>query len=283
MASDTFGVDESERAAIHDFFIHATMPILVQEGDQFGIIATGTLFKIAGKSFLITAAHTLDEFHPSRWCYPTHPRRGRIHTLGFADYVRPNQSGLDVCVVQLNDPEVIATLEANWRFLTLENVWLPDASADAVLLAGYPSARAQYTDENLQGRIFIIRQKMRDDVPSEASASADPLIRGIDVFIDYQDAVNEYTGENISRVHIGGMSGCSVWAYRKRGWRSHTFWSPEASLRVIGIQSAYLENKYVRAKSWGVMLNLLAHFDSEIQIARDAFVTDLFTKITPHQ
>lgn len=250
MATEAIGVSAYERAAIHDFFIHTTMPILIQEGDQFGIIATGTLFKIAEKSFLVTAAHTMDEFHSSRWCFPTHPRKGKIYTLGVGDYVRPSEPGLDVCVVELKDPEVIATLDLNWRFLTLNNVWLPDSSADAVLLAGYPSRRSHFVDDNLQGRVFILRQKMRDEVPAEASTSAEPLIGGIDFFIDYRDAVNEYTGENISRVHIGGMSGCSIWAYRERGWASHTFWSPEASLRVIGIQSAFLENKYLRAKSW---------------------------------
>jgi hypothetical protein len=97
--------------------------------------------------------------------------------------------------------------------------------------------------------------------------------------MDYQDAMNEYTGENISRVHIGGMSGCSVWAYRKIGWASHTFWSPEVPLRVIGIQSAFVENKYLRAKSWGGVLNTLAHFSEDVQIERDKFVTAMFAKL----
>ena len=46
MDFDSIGANRSEKAAIHDFFIHATLPILIQEGDRFGTIATGTLFKI---------------------------------------------------------------------------------------------------------------------------------------------------------------------------------------------------------------------------------------------
>jgi hypothetical protein len=91
--------------------------------------------------------------------------------------------------------------------------------------------------------------------------------------------VNEYTGENISRANIAGMSGCSIWAYRQIGWASHTFWSPEVPLRVIGIQSGYVENKYLRAKSWGAVLNMLAILDDDIRIKRDQFVEQMFARL----
>ncbi len=282
MDFDSIGADESEKAAIHDFFIHATLPILIQEGSKFGIIATGTLFKIAGRSFLITAAHTMESYHPENWAFPTHPRKGTIHTIGVADYVKPSDASLDVCVIELKDPAVIAMLDANWRFLTLKNVWLPDLSADAVLLAGYPSARTKFEDANLHGKIFIVRQKYRDGVPPEVEHSSDPLTKGIDFFIEYQDAINEYTGENISSVHVGGMSGCSVWAYRRRGWASHSFWSAEVPLRVIGIQSAFVRNNYLRAKSWGAVLATLSLLDGEIREEVRLFI-ERFIALTGHR
>jgi hypothetical protein len=64
MDFDSIGANKSEKAAIHDFFIHVNLPILIQEGEKFGIIATGTLFKIAGRSFLITAARTMESHQP---------------------------------------------------------------------------------------------------------------------------------------------------------------------------------------------------------------------------
>jgi hypothetical protein len=264
--------------AFHEFLLHVTLPILFRKDENAGVIGNGTLFKIAGRSFLITAAHIMDDYPVADWAFPTHPRKGRSQGISTGEYVRPSEPGLDVCVIELKDPKVIAILDANWRFLTLNNVWLPDLSANAVLLAGYPSIRAQFDGENLSGKIFIVRQQYKDGDP-DIPEDADPLSQGVDFFIDYQDAVNEYTEENISRVHIGGMSGCSVWAYRQIGWASHMFWSPEVPLRVIGIQSGYVEGKYLRAKSWGAILNTLAGFDDAIKIERDEFVARMLARL----
>jgi hypothetical protein len=172
VAFNPIGESDYERWAIHEFFLRVTLPIVIAEGDQFGIIATATLFSIADKSFLITAGHILDTYEPGRWAFPTHPRKGTIHTIGAAEYVRPSEPELDICIIELKDPEVIRILRANWRFLTLDNVWLPDLSADAVLLAGYPSARAKFIDKDLHGKIFIVRQQFKDGVPAEASEAS---------------------------------------------------------------------------------------------------------------
>jgi hypothetical protein len=278
MAFNPIGVSDYERWAIHEFFLRVTLPILFRKDENVGIVGNGTLFKIAGRSFLITAGHIMDDYPVADWAFPTHPRKGRSRGISTGVYVRPPDPALDVCVVELQDPDVIATLDKNWKFLTLNNVWLADLSANAILLAGYPSIRAQFDGENLSGKIFIVRQQYKDGDP-DIPEGADPLSKGIDFFINYQDAVNEYTEENISRVHIGGMSGCSVWAYRQIGWAPHTFWSPEVPLRVIGIQSGYVAGKYLRAKSWGAILNTLAGFDDAIKIERDEHVARMFERL----
>jgi hypothetical protein len=36
-------------------------------------------------------------------------------------------------------------------------------------------------------------------------------------------------------------------------------------LRIIGIQSAYLHNKYVRGKQWGAILRGIGHIDEELR------------------
>jgi len=279
MSYDSMGESEAEKRAIHDFFISVTLPILIEETGQFGIAATGTLFKIAGRHFLVTAAHTYASFHPDSWHFPSHPRKGAIHTIGMAEYIQPgsNTGALDIAVLELKDPEAIAVLEMNWRFLTLENVWLPDYSADAVLLAGYPSVRTKFENDNLHARIFILRQKFRTEVPE--SALWHGLTNGVDFFVDYQDAVNEYTGEEVSAVSIVGMSGCSVWGYRKRGWVKHGFWSPEVCLKVIGIQSAESQGNYLRAKSWGTIIRMLQLLDPDIKAEAERAATDILAKL----
>jgi hypothetical protein len=76
MDFDSIGANKSEKAAIHDFFIHVNLPILIQEGEKFGIIATGTLFKIAGRSFLITAAQRWKAISPKIGPFRPTPERG---------------------------------------------------------------------------------------------------------------------------------------------------------------------------------------------------------------
>jgi len=281
MSRDSLGDDEAEKLAIHDFFIGVTLPILIQEDGQFGIAATGTLFRIAGRRFVVTAAHTYDTYHPDRWHFPSHPRKGAIRTIGPAEYIQPNvdRDALDIAVVELMDPDTIDELERNWLFLTLDDVWLPDRSADAVLLAGYPSVRTRFEKDDLRARIFVLRQKFRDPVPEAALKQG--LLKGVDFFIDCQDAVNEYTGEEVTAVSVKGMSGCSVWAYRKRGWAKWSFWSPRVPLRVIGIQSAEKRGDYLRAKSWGAVIRMLQLLDDEIRCEAERAAGIILAKLNP--
>jgi len=206
-------------------------------------------------------------------------RKGAIHTLGLAEFISPeDKDAFDIALIELKDPDSIAMLEKNWRFLTLDNVWLPDYSAEAVLVAGYPSERAQYQEQNLHARIFIVRQKYLAETPQGALAHG--LTKGVDFFIDYQDAINEYTGEIISKVSVKGLSGCSVWAYRKRGWITRAFWSPDVPLKVIGIQSSEKQGDYLRAKSWGAIVRLLQLLDPDVRVEAERAAALILSKIS---
>jgi hypothetical protein len=255
-----------ERSALHNFFIQVTFPILAPHGDQFCVIGTGTLFKIAGRYFLISAAHILDGYPPEKWCYPEGPHKGAIRTIGAAEFNRVKDDVIDICVVEIKDPETIAIVEKNWRVITLDNVWLPDLSADSVYLSGFPSVRAVYKDANLHGRIFLLRRSFRAEKPDMAKHSAEATRKGVDFFVDFtKPTINELTDEDVSDVAINGMSGCSVWAYRKRGWHSHKVWLPESVLCVVGVQSAYVRNDFLRCKSWGAVMTALFSLDKEIR------------------
>ena len=106
---------------------------------------------------------------------------------------------------------------------------------------------------------------------------------GVDFFIDYQDAVNEYTGEEVSAVSVKGLSGCSVWGYRKRGWVTRGFWSPEVPLKVIGIQSAEKRGDYLRAKSWGAIVRLLQLLDPDVRDEAERRAQQILSMISPKE
>ncbi len=256
---------EYENNALHNFFIHATLPLIAKIGEEFCVIGTGTLFKIAGRHFIVTAAHILEDFAADRWAFPTGPHKGTIMTLGASEFLKPNDESVDICVIELKDQDAIACLEREWRFLTLGNVWLPDLSATSVFLSGFPSVRAKFDGENLRGRLFVVRSNYYTGVPESAKSAKESVQTGVDFFVQFKNSVNELTGENVGDVQIQGTSGCSIWAYREQGWAKHGFWSPEVALRVIGVQSAYVRNDYLRVKNWGVVLRLLMSVDDDIR------------------
>jgi hypothetical protein len=229
---------DHEKNALRNFFIEVTLPIIAEVKDQFAIIGTGTLFKIAGRKFLITARHILDDFKVEQWAFPTAPDTGTLQLFGAGELITPNEDSLDICVLELRDTEAIKLLERRWRFLSLENVWLPDRSADAVFLSGFPSARAKWDGKQLRGRMFVVPTTYYPQPPASAKNSDSPVKPGVDFFLEFKKGINELTGEDISNVAMQGTSGCSIWAYRKRGWAPYTVWSPDVPLKLSAFSRA---------------------------------------------
>src|SRR5690242_20350750 len=108
METDSRALKEHERSAVRDYLIQVTLPIILEKDGQFGIAGTGTLFKIAGRHFLISAAHILDSLPPEEWAFGTTPGRGVIKTFGAAEFNRSTDPAVDVCVVELKDKNAIA-------------------------------------------------------------------------------------------------------------------------------------------------------------------------------
>jgi hypothetical protein len=177
---------------------------------------------------------------------------------------RPIDENADFSVIELTDPALIEVLELNYGFLTLENIWLPDLSADAIYIAGYPSERTRRYEKKVKGNLFVFRSQFRHDTPEAALRSEDAVTKGVDFFVAHRNGRNELTGEDVSREGLYGMSGCSVWGYREIGWAGYSVWSPEAVMRVIGVQSSFAKNEYIRAKSWGAILRLLGSIDEQM-------------------
>lgn len=120
-------------------------------------------------------------------------------------------------MIELTDPALIEVLELNYGFLTLENIWLPDLSADAIYIAGYPSERTRWYEKKVKGNLFVFRSQFRHDTPEAALRSEDAVTKGVDFFVAHRNGRNELTGEDVSREGLYGMSGCSVWGIEKLG------------------------------------------------------------------
>lgn len=63
-----------EASAIEQFALNVTVPILLEAGLEAALLATGTLFEIAERQFIVTARHIFDDvFDLTKVAYPENP------------------------------------------------------------------------------------------------------------------------------------------------------------------------------------------------------------------
>lgn len=252
-----------EAAAIERFALSVTVPILRGEGESAGLRATGTLFKIGGRAFLITARHIFDNLSDlSQLAFPESPIGGDLFTFGSFTVLKPNEAHLDVAAVELRSSEAVSMLEANWHFLTLQNVAAASSATSdgAVFVSGYPASLTEAESGWTKGRFVTAYTQRLPTVPAEAEP---PVFDELDLFYDYGRQATLLNGEEVETPELPGVSGASIWELRPlRG-----LWTPEEATRVVGIQSAYTHSKYIRAKSWWAVAKVLEQVDHTLAVA----------------
>ncbi|MCA8043593.1 hypothetical protein [Burkholderia seminalis] len=253
-----------ESAAIEKFALSVTVPIFLEMGDWGGLLATGTLFKIDERAFLITARHIFDDVQDaSKLAYPENPLRGGLYTFGSINILKPTEEHIDVAAIELLSPETVQRLNANWKFLGLANVASASmtTSDGSCFVSGYPESLTQNVQGWTKGKFVTAYTQRFHDVPPEARL---PVIPDLDLFFDYSDEGTSITGETVQTPELPGVSGASIWELVSS---TSSVWSPEAVTRVVGIQSAYVHSKYIRAKSWWAVAKVLEQADEQLAIA----------------
>lgn len=252
-----------EAAAIERFTLNVTVPIFVEAGNSGWLLATGTLFKVDGRSFLITARHVFDNLPDlTRLAYPENPIRGGLFTFGDFNVLKPNEEHIDVAAVELKSADTIARLEANWQFLSLQNVAAPSAVTGdgAFFVSGYPGSLTKTEFGWTKGKLATAYTQRLPMPPAEARP---PVLPGLDLFFDYGYEATSVSGEAIRTPELPGVSGASIWELRPVSG----IWTPEAATRVVGIQSAYIHSKYIRAKNWWAVAKILEQADQALAAA----------------
>lgn len=252
-----------EAAAIERFVLNVTLPIFLEVGDSGGLHATGTLFKIDGRSFLVTARHIFDDLPDlTRLAYPENPIRGGLFTFGSFNVLKPTEEHIDVAAVELKSADTIARLDRNWQFLSLENVAAPSrvTSDGAFFVCGYPASLTKTESGWTKGKLATAYTQRLPVPPVDA---APPIFPELDLFFDYGYEATSVTGESVKTPELPGVSGASIWELRPISG----VWTPETATRVVGIQSAFRHSKYIRAKSWWALAKVLEETDQALAAA----------------
>lgn len=250
-----------EVSAIEKFALSVTIPILVETADGVGLLATGTLFEIAERQFIITARHIFDDLPDlTKLAFPENLLKGGLNTFGSFQLAKPTEDHIDVAVMEIQNDNTISKLKSGWQFLSLSNVALPSiASTDgAFCLSGYPASLTKNEGGRLRGKFSTAYTQRIPDVPNEAKP---PVIPELDLFFDYGHDATSITGKKIQTPELPGASGASVWELKSS---SSPIWTPESVVRVVGVQSAFVHSKYFRAKNWWAVAKVLKQIDQNI-------------------
>lgn len=244
-------------SAVEQFAAKVTIPVLYDHPKALDQIGTGTLFEIDHRIFLVTAAHLFKDADPSNFSIPN-PLTTKLTTLGPYNIFRAKEENVDIAVLELLQESVIAHAKAGWCVLTLNNTG--HASQDGLFaLSGYPGERAKREGERIGGSLLTTYSNRILEIPEGARPPVHPRL---DLFFYYDLEVTKSNGATIKAPHLGGTSGAPIWEYREpaKTW----VWTPEQCLKFVGVQSAFLEGRYFRAKSWAAVLEILRQADESL-------------------
>ena len=254
-------LSSNEATAIERFALNATMPILIDVGGTTHLQATGTLFEIEGRVFVVTARHIFDDVPDlTTLAYPENPVKGGLYTLGSFEVLKPKEEHIDVAAIELKTPETISNLRAAWQFLSIKNVAPASSETEdgTFFLSGYPVSLAQSSHSWVKGAFVTAYTQRLPTVPKEAKAPVSPEL---DIFFEYGHEATSLSGQAVKTPKLPGTSGASVWKLMPV---INKVWTPEAATRVVGIQSTYFHSNYFRAKNWWAVAKVLEMADGQL-------------------
>jgi hypothetical protein len=259
-------LDKEVRDALGAFMASVCIPILYDhETKGTHQVGTGTLFILDNRLFLVTAAHLFDDFDPQsdqerlgRFAIPSRHTR-QLWSLGPYNLLRPKEKQYDVAALELHEPATIERATASWRILTLANT-ANAAPSGLFILCGFPEVR-----ERQVGRAAITGDRLtvftaRIPIPDNAD---EPVHPAVDLFFAYdEEAIDVVTRTPIRSLPLQGCSGASIWQYQEP--TPNVLWTPERSLKIVGVQCAYRPGQYFRAITWATALEIMRQADDRL-------------------
>ncbi len=189
-----------EASAIEKFALNVTIPVLYETPDAAALLASGTLFEVAERQFVVTARHIFDGLPDrTKLAFPENPLKGNAHTFGSFQLAKPTEEHFDVAVMELQNSDTVSKLKTGWRFLSLANVALPSATTPdgSFFLSGYPASLTKKAGGWLRGAFATAYTQRIPEVPAEAEP---PVVPELDLFFDYGHDATSVTRQKL----VGG-------------------------------------------------------------------------------
>lgn len=232
------------------------VPIYVKQGTRFAQHGTGTPFRIADRSFLVTAAHVLTEADNYRLpLYIADFAVGTPFELLRGRQILIREPRVDVAIVEL--PADLTSRLTHRRFLRLADVDFQDHIRDGLFLViGYPCEwnRPDPASQSVAGRYLGYVTRVYQG-PLRAS-SYDPRFH---LLLSARKSSSRPVGGHDTELpdKLSGISGTAIWkTYSER--QSPSEWTPDL-LKIVAIETtAYGEqHEIIRGTHIAAILRML--------------------------
>jgi hypothetical protein len=257
MAQESKILNQPEEDAIFAFVRNVAVPIFRSVKGGADHLATGTFMERNGQLVLITARHILDGVCLEDLAISESWQGSGLYTLGPLEVIRPidmPDSEIDVVALVIKGSETQTRVKKGWRVIPPTVAFDTDNSTGKYLVVGYPSASMNGNLTKIKSPPpLVIETELLHNVPADADK---PINVKLDIFLSHSpDVAISHNCEEESP-HPCGMSGGGIWQIVLPSTQS--VWTPENSLRLIGIQSSVKPSKFLRGKHWRYIELLLS-------------------------
>lgn len=250
----------SKNRGIAAFLERVSLPLYRATRTQQEPIGTGTLLRVNGAHYLVTAAHVVEKCPAGTIALPIDAECKQVSTLGPHELVRSIRSKHDVALIALHDAKTVERLRSSWTILEPRHLSSP-GSAGPYIVCGYQEPNDVAARGLTRPGKQLTYVCARYTGPIE-DATADPLDLEHDLLLDLQ--TTSLSMENLRPMptpKFNGVSGASVWEMVPEP--DHGVWTPASQLRLVAVQSGALHFKYLRAKRWHLLWSAFRQLDSK--------------------
>jgi len=237
----------------------ASVAFLAERGDTYHVHGSGTLFRIADESFIITAAHVILQKGTNNLLFLPAGTNEPLPCSGEA--LVSEQDHIDVATFQI-PPQIAERLDAS-RYLRFDSVCLSRHTEGAPFaVLGFPQIMCTQKNGKLNITRFFQFTPMYDGPVANHDRDTHLLLHA-----DLDEARTQ-EGKAVDFCYEGGVSapfprelrgisGGSVWRIFKHPSELHTSTTARANPKLVGVENAVChDRRYIKATWWTAVVNM---------------------------
>jgi hypothetical protein len=214
---DLMGRSDKSNRYLQEFLVPLYLP---NERDKLQLLGSGILLRIAGRQFLITAAHVLDDASPERPIYIPNEERGDSPLQGIPCVTAIPEGGerrhdrLDIGVVEMHNA-TIGNLPG-YEFLTVADIGMSERPVEGCTysLMGFPYTKNKppYCTNHVRPTLVTYTTTSADESLYQSMGSATDT--SLLLHLKREDTMLAYGNRGkapATAPHPKGMSGGAVW------------------------------------------------------------------------